>query len=59
MECEKLGCMMQLGHNKVSKWRYLQMTKNGFFELNQQVQSKEGVWEATLMGGGRLLEESG
>lgn len=51
--------MIQLGHNKVSKWRYLQMTKNGFLELNQQVQSKEGVWEATLMGGGRLLEESG
>lgn len=44
MECEKLGSMMQLSHNQVT--RYPQTTKHGFLELNQQ--SEEGVWETPL-----------
>lgn len=43
LECEKLGSMMLLGHNKLAKWGCPQTTASGFLELNQQVQSEEGV----------------
>lgn len=50
LECEKLGSMMQLGHSKVTKWRYPQTTGSGFLELNQQCSLKKGFRKLLSQG---------